>query len=88
MPQFEYVAQTPQGDEQTGTIDLPTKEDVAAHLRKKRMRVVRVREAKSKKKKGGRVPTRDVVVFTRQFATMINSGLHVHLVHAERVLVG
>src|SRR6185503_10728171 len=26
-------------------------------------------------KKGGRVPTKDVVIFTRQFATMINSGL-------------
>ncbi|MDX1449537.1 MAG: type II secretion system F family protein [Acidimicrobiia bacterium] len=75
MPQFEYVAQTPQGEEQIGTIDLPTKEDVAAHLRKKRLRVIRVREAKGKRKKGGRVPTRDVVVFTRQFATMINSGL-------------
>jgi type IV pilus assembly protein PilC len=74
MPQFEYVATTPQGEEQTGTMNLPTKEDVAAHLRKKRLKVVRVREAKGKKK-GGRVPTRDVVIFTRQFATMINSGL-------------
>ena len=74
MPVFEYTAQAPTGEEQTGTIDLPTKEDVAAHLRKRRLRVIRVREAKGKKK-GGRVPTRDVVIFTRQFATMINSGL-------------
>jgi type IV pilus assembly protein PilC len=74
MPVFEYTAQAPTGEEQTGTIDLPTKEDVAAHLRKRRLRVVRVREAKGKKRRG-RVSTRDVVIFTRQFATMINSGL-------------
>jgi type IV pilus assembly protein PilC len=74
MPVFEYTATTPTGEEQTGTIELATKEDVAAHLRKRRMRVVRVREAKGRKKRG-RIPTRDVVVFTRQFATMINSGL-------------
>ncbi len=36
--------------------------------------VIRVRE-QQKRKRGGRIPTRDVVVFTRQFATMINSGL-------------
>ena len=37
MPTFEYTARTVQGQEQTGTIDLPTKEDVAAHLRKNKM---------------------------------------------------
>jgi type IV pilus assembly protein PilC len=74
MPVFEYTAQSATGEEHTGTIELPSKEDVAAHLRKKRMRVVRVREAKGRKR-GGRIPTRDVVIFTRQFATMINSGL-------------
>jgi type IV pilus assembly protein PilC len=74
MPTFEYTARTAQGQEQTGTIDLPSQEAVVAHLRKNKMLVVRVREAKSAKK-GGRVPTKDVVIFTRQFATMINSGL-------------
>ncbi|MFQ5549858.1 MAG: type II secretion system F family protein, partial [Gemmatimonadales bacterium] len=74
MPSFEYTARTATGNEVTETIDLPSKEDVAAHLRKKRMQVVRIREAK-KAKVSGKVPTRDVVIFTRQFATMINSGL-------------
>lgn len=74
MPTFEYTAKTAQGQEQTGTIDLPSQEAVVAHLRKNRMIVVRVREAKGAKK-GGKIPTRDVVIFTRQFATMINSGL-------------
>jgi type IV pilus assembly protein PilC len=74
MPVWEYTARTPTGQEQTGTIDLPTRDDVVAHLRRNRLVLVRIREAKQAKKKG-RIPTRDVVVFTRQFATMINSGL-------------
>ncbi len=74
MPNFEYTARTATGQEQTGTIDLPSRDDVVAHLRKNRLVLVRIREAK-KAKKGGKVPTRDVVIFTRQFATMINSGL-------------
>jgi len=74
MPVFEYTATTPTGEEQTGTLELPTREDVAAHLRKKRLRLVRVREAKTRRRRG-HIPTRDIVIFTRQFATMINSGL-------------
>ena len=74
MPTWEYTARTLTGDEKTATIDLPSKEDVVQHLRNQKMQVVRVREAK-KAKAGGKVPTRDVVIFTRQFATMINAGL-------------
>ena len=74
MPNFEYTARTATGQEQTGTIDLPSRDDVVAHLRKNRLVLVRIREAK-KARKGGKVPTRDIVIFTRQFATMINSGL-------------
>jgi type IV pilus assembly protein PilC len=74
MPVFEYTARTATGDETTGTVDLPSREDVVKHLRQNRMMVVRVRE-QQKKKRGGRIPTRDIVIFTRQFATMINSGL-------------
>ena len=74
MPVFEYTARTAAGDEKSGTIDLPTRDDVVKHLRKNRMVVIRVREQQKKVRKQ-RVPTRDVVIFTRQFATMINSGL-------------
>jgi len=74
MPVFEYTARTPTGEEQTGSIDLPSRDHVVQHLRKNRLVLVRVREAK-KARRRGRVPTRDIVIFTRQFATMINSGL-------------
>src|SRR5881628_644869 len=80
MPVFEYTARNLKGDLVKDKIDLATRDDVIAHLRKNRMVVVQVREAKGK---GGSVldffkagiKTRDVVIFTRQFATMINSGL-------------
>jgi len=74
MPTFEYTARTVGGNETTGTLELPSIEAVREHLRKNRLMVVRVRE-QQKKKRTARVPTRDIVIFTRQFATMINSGL-------------
>ncbi len=74
MPNFEYTARTATGEESTGTMEAASREEVVQQLRKNRMQVVRIRE-KKKRKTGGRVPTRDVVVFTRQFATMVNSGL-------------
>lgn len=78
MPLFEYTARNLKGDLVKDRVDLPTKDDVVAHLRKNRLVVVQVRQAPravSMPRLGGRVKTRDVVVFTRQFATMINAGL-------------
>ena len=78
MPVFEYTARNLKGDLVKDQVDLPTKDDVVAHLRKNRLVVVQVRQAPramSMPKFGGGVKTRDVVVFTRQFATMINAGL-------------
>ena len=79
MPVFEYTARTLKGDLVTDKVDLPSKDDVVAHLRKNRMIVVQVREAKGKRLNiklwGGGIKTRDVVIFTRQFSTMINAGL-------------
>src|SRR5215510_1301767 len=78
MPLFEYTARNLKGDLVKDQVDLPTKDDVVAHLRKNRLVVVQVRQAPravSMPRLGGGVKTRDVVIFTRQFATMINAGL-------------
>ena len=74
MPSYEYTARNQQGQESTGTMDAVSRDEVVANLRKQRMVLVRLREAK-KTKRGGRIATRDIVIFTRQFATMINAGL-------------
>jgi len=81
MPLFEYTARNPQtGQIQKGQLDVPSKDDVTSYLRKNRMMLVSLREAPKPIKLNfafGKpsVKTRDIVIFTRQFATMINAGL-------------
>ena len=80
MPLFEYTARNAaNGQIQKGQVDLKSKEEVSAYLRKNRLILVSVREAPTKITLGsfhkGKVKTRDIVIFTRQFATMINAGL-------------
>src|SRR6266496_2702964 len=77
MPVFEYTPSNANGGAVDNKREFTTRDDVLAHLRKNRMVVVQVREAPRafKIKFGAGIKTRDVVVFTRQFATMINAGL-------------
>ncbi|HJU74980.1 MAG TPA: type II secretion system F family protein, partial [Gemmatimonadaceae bacterium] len=76
MPAFTYTARTAQGELKTATIEAPSREDVVAQLRRQRLSVVKVdEETKAKKPRRGSVKMRDVVIFTRQFSTMINAGL-------------
>ena len=76
MPSFQYTARDAKGDLRTGTLEAASKDDVMTQLRQKRMNVVKVEEqGKAKVKTSGSIAMRDVVIFTRQFSTMINSGL-------------
>ncbi len=78
MPSFNWSARPAAGgDIKEGTIELAKKEDVIAFLHKQKLIPVVVRE-KPKQFNitfGTGITTRDIVIFTRQFATMINSGL-------------
>ena len=74
MPVYTYSARAINGELKNATIDAPSREEAVAQLRKQRLNVVKIDEA-TKKKKGGKVPMRDIVIFTRQFSTMINAGL-------------
>ncbi len=75
MATFTYTARTPQGELKTATIDAATRDDVVAQLRRQRLNVVKIDEASGPKKKFGSIKGRDIVIFTRQFSTMINAGL-------------
>ena len=80
MPVFEYTAKNATtGQIMKGSLDAPSRDEVVGHLRKNRLLLVSLREAPKEIKftlpGAGRISTRDVVIFTRQFATMINSGL-------------
>jgi len=78
MPAFTYTARALNGDLRTATIDAPSRDEVVAQLRRQRLNVVKIDEAAqaaNKKKSGGKISMRDIVIFTRQFSTMINAGL-------------
>src|SRR5882724_8275870 len=80
MPTFEYTARnTSSGQIQKGQLDVASQADVSNYLRKNRLMLVSVREAPKQIKftmpGAQRIKTRDIVIFTRQFATMINAGL-------------
>ena len=78
MPMFEYTARATSGQIQKGQLDAPSKDEVSAYLRKNRLILVSVREAPKQINisfGAQRIKTRDIVIFTRQFATMINAGL-------------
>jgi type IV pilus assembly protein PilC len=78
MPTFTYSARPATGgDIQNGEIEVASKQDVHSYLRKQKMIPVSVREKSTELniQFGTGIKTRDIVIFTRQFATMINSGL-------------
>src|ERR1700682_2152814 len=75
MATFTYTARAFNGDLRTATIDASSRDDVIAQLRKQRLSVVKIDQDASKRIGKGSIKTRDVVIFTRQFSTMINSGL-------------
>lgn len=82
MPTFNYTARTPENTTQTGTVTAQNKAAALASLKAKGLHPLIV---KSTKKTGlqmdiklpgsGGVKSKDLVVFTRQFATMIAAGV-------------
>lgn len=78
MPKFVYSARPATGgDIQRGELEVKSKEEVLAYLHRQKLIPVSVRQkdAGITIQFGSGVSTRDIVIFTRQFATMINSGL-------------
>ena len=76
MPQFTYTARTVSGELKSATVDAPNRDEVIKQLRQQKLNVVKIDEsAAAPKKRLGSIKMRDIVIFTRQFSTMINSGL-------------
>ncbi len=75
MPLFTYTARGTSGELRTATIEAVSRDAVIAQLRKMRLAVVKIDENAQKSTKKGKVRIRDIVVFTRQFSTMVNAGL-------------
>ncbi len=76
MGQYTYTARALNGDLKSATIDAPSRDEVIKQLKQQRLTVVKIDEGTAvKKKRMGSIKMRDIVIFTRQFSTMINSGL-------------
>jgi type IV pilus assembly protein PilC len=78
MPSFVYVArETASGREIRSSVEAATEQAAVAALLNRNMLVVSIQEKIGRKGKtsGGRVSLIDLVIFTRQLATMIDAGL-------------
>jgi type IV pilus assembly protein PilC len=77
MPVWSYSARTVSGDLKRAELDATSRDEVIAHLRSQRLIPISVRQKPKgvRLSFGGKVKTRDTVIMTRQFATMINAGL-------------
>ena len=78
MANFAYKALDPRGAQAAGEIEGESKAAVAAALRSRGLTVLDLNEVKQgwgQIEIGGRIKAKDLTVFSRQFATMVNSGL-------------
>lgn len=82
MPTFKYKARNNLGKIVEGTVEAEAESAIAVVLRQKKLELVSAAPAgglsgflSALTKKGGKVTTKDVVVFSRQFSTMVNAGL-------------
>jgi len=78
MPSFVYVArETASGREIRSSVEAATEQAAIAALLNRNLLVVSIQEKVGKKGRtsGGRVALADLVMFTRQLATMIDAGL-------------
>ena len=86
MIQYKYAAKGPGGQTVEGTIHAETRAEAVAELRNKNLMVMRLDETggkgkkRSKEKRAGKSVTpkakaQELVIFTRQLATMVGAGL-------------
>ena len=83
MPTFKYNARDEQGKNVTGRMTAESESAIVAELRKRSLMILSVTEEKesafkkttSKSKGGKKVKQEDLVIFTRQFATMVDAGI-------------
>ena len=77
MAEWVYEARTRAGEVQTGIIEADSKEAVQSRLRSRQLSPVKIKKKGRELKLsfGTGVTPKELVVFTRQFATMIDAGL-------------
>lgn len=75
---FKWAGKSPKGEVVKGEFTASSKEEVQSYLRKQRIIPTKIAQKAAAPfgiGGGGRVKEKDLVIFTRQFATMIGAGL-------------
>ncbi|MFC1675341.1 type II secretion system F family protein, partial [Candidatus Omnitrophota bacterium] len=77
MKIYKYAAKDKEGRSSTGTLDANTDEEAVAVLHKKGLVVLSLKQVKEKKMPRARskVKLDDLVIFSRQLATLIDAGI-------------
>lgn len=85
MPQFEYIVKDKEGKNLNGKREAGDVNSVVAALRQEGFLIIRINEVKAKSavfskdifsaKYGAKIKTDDIVVFSRQLATMVEAGV-------------
>lgn len=78
MPSFEYQAVDLQGKKQRGFLDADSERLARQALREKKLLPVSLTPAEAKhrsQQRGGRVSSRDLTLFTQQFAALVQSAI-------------
>ncbi len=79
MPLFKYSAKDQKGNNIAGTLEVESINTLKDELRRRQLIIISVEEVKKKAKGffagGQKVTLDDLVVFSRQLATMVNSGI-------------
>jgi len=77
MPQFRYKARNPEGRVLEGTLEADTEEAARAVLRGRRFNVMELSKVATAgfMRRGPKVKQKDIVIFSRQLATMQAAGL-------------
>lgn len=77
MPTFQYTAKDKNSQTVLGTLDSPSETEAANILHTKELIIVAIKEVKKKTRqvKGKKVKLDELVVFSRQLATMIDAGI-------------
>ncbi|MFH1440580.1 MAG: type II secretion system F family protein [Candidatus Omnitrophota bacterium] len=87
MNKFEYIAKDKSGSTVTGILEGASENEVSDILHKRDLIVISIKQTKSKagKSKDKKIKLEDLVIFSRQLATMIDAGIP--LVQALNILV-
>jgi type IV pilus assembly protein PilC len=88
MPKFHWEGKTRNGETRKGVIEAQTEDAVAARLRADGLQVTKIKKGAKELSLsfGSGIKERDIVIFTRQLATMIDAGLP--LVQCLDILAG